>query len=163
MHRPVFAVLSVFIAVLYAAPSASAQNVVKKSLAAGGSLVTNAASAGLFLDGMTSLLPMTGLVGEVQAFAFRPAELAALGGIRQRFSARSQSDVYGQILVGVASHRAGCGLCSGIAIDVGLGGDVAIDDHWALRIRADVRGGGAAGDLPLLTIGAGIERVWGRR
>ena len=103
---------------------------------------------------------MTSAVGEVE-FGWNATELVGLAGMRQHFIRNSNGDFYGQFLLGFTTRDLrGCGLCEQLVKQFGLGGNVALNDRWAVRIRADLQFGGGLGDLPLPTFGAGVTRTW---
>ena len=142
------------------ASPAAAQRLVHAQASGGGMFTTIVPAGGLYLDGAWAVLPTTSAVGEVQ-FGWMGGEVVGLGGVRQQFFRTSKSDVYGQLLLGFAGgYPRRCDLCSTRVTELGLGANVAINDQWAVRVRADMRVGGGAADLPFPTLGGGITRTW---
>jgi len=142
------------------ASPAAAQRLLHAEASGGGMFTTIAPAGGLYLDGAWALLPTTSAVGEVQ-FGWMGGEVVGLGGVRQQFFRSAKGDVYGQLLLGLAGgYPSRCDLCDPRVMTFGLGGNVALNDRWALRVRADLRVGGGAADLPFPTLGAGITRTW---
>jgi hypothetical protein len=145
------------------ASPAMAQQLIRAQTSAGGMFTTIAPAGGLYADGAWALLPTTSAVGEVQ-FGWNAAEVVGLGGVRQQFFRSSKGDIYGQLLAGFATgYSARCDLCQARVTEFGVGANVVFNDHWAVRVRADMRVGGGAADLPFPTLGAGITRTWGAR
>jgi hypothetical protein len=137
-----------------------------RAVSAGGlfAVDTTTPAGGLFVDGMTAVLPHTAIVGEAQLFGALSTEFLALGGVRQRVPTGRLTDIYGQLLLGIAGgYSRRCDLCGSRVVELGAGADVGLNERWAIRIRADLRTGGSASDLFYLTIGGGVTRQWGRR
>lgn len=158
------AMIALFVCCL--SPAVSAQRLVTTSSSVGAFTGASAGGGALFADVTTSFLPalpLTSVVGEIQAFPVQNGGVNLLGGIRQRFLARPQGDVYGQVVFGLGTHSERCDVCSAGVVQVGLGLNVPVNDGWAVRVRGDMGGGGSAGDMPLLVFGVGIERYWGSR
>jgi hypothetical protein len=155
--------LTLFAALAIGASPAAAQQLIHAEASSGGMFTTIAPAAGVYADGAWALLPTTSAVGEVQ-FGWNSAEVVGLGGVRQQFFRSSKGDIYGQLLLGFATgHSPRCDLCQARVTEFGVGANVALNDRWAVRVRADMRVGGGAADLPFPTLGAGITRTWGAR
>ena len=156
--------VAAFLVVGTSAAEAEAQRVVQTQASFGVVLATVGTAAGLYVDGSRAVLPMTRLIGEIQVLPSNHTELLALGGVRQTFFRSSQGELYAQLLFGIATgYSRRCDLCGARASEFGLGANVMLNDRWALRVRGDIRTGGAAGDLPIPMLGGGITRSWGSR
>src|SRR5262245_5623531 len=104
---------------------AAAQRLIRAEASVGG-LTTGIAPGGWplwpYVDGAWAVLPMTSAVGELEF----GGEVAALGGVRQDFFRSRKGNVYGQLLMGVATgYSSRCDLCQPKAIEFGLGGNIA--------------------------------------
>lgn len=157
------ALTAVFMLVLVTSPAA-AQQLPRFETAVGGVVAGYGPAGGVYLDAGVRVLPTTSLLGEIQVVQSNSTELAALGGVRQLLFNSRQGQIYVQFLVGAATgYSSRCDLCHTRAADFGVGGNVKINDRWAVNVRGDIRVGGAAADLPLPMFGAGITRTWGAR
>jgi len=155
--------LTLVAALAIGASPAAAQQVTHAEVSSGGMFTSIAPAAGVYVDGAWAVLPMTSAVGEVQ-YGWNSAEVVGLGGVRQQFFRSSKGDIYGQLMLGLATgYSPRCDLCHPRVTEFGVGANVALNDRWAVRVRADMRVGGGAADLPFPTLGAGITRTWGAR
>ncbi|HEY7185639.1 MAG TPA: hypothetical protein VH436_03775 [Vicinamibacterales bacterium] len=147
-----------------AAPAAAQRLHGEASL--GGMATAVGPAGGLYFDwaGAGSVLPTTFFVLESQVFQSNAAELVAMGGVRQQLFRSSKGNLYGQLLLGYArGYPHYCDLCNARVTQLGLGANVALNEHWAVRVRGDIRVGGSAADLFYPTLGAGVTRTWGSR
>jgi len=158
-------VLTVLALLAFAVSPAAAQ-IARAEASFGGIATAVGPAGGLYFDwaGAGTLLPTTFVVFESQVFQSNATELVAMGGVRQQLFRGSKGNLYGQVLFGVALGYPGyCDLCNPRVTELGLGANIALNEHWAVRARADMRVGGSAADLFYPTLGAGITRSWGSR
>ena len=154
------------LALLSSAASPAAAQIAHAEASLGGLATAVGPSGGLYLDwaGAGALLPTTFVVLESQVFQSKATEFVAMGGVRQQLFRSSKGSLSGQVLFGLALGYPGyCDLCNPRVTELGLAANIALDEHWAVRARADMRLGGSAADLFYPTLGAGITRTWGAR
>jgi hypothetical protein len=152
--------------VLAASASPAAAQIAHAEASFGGIGTAIGPAGGLYLDwaGAGTVLPTTFVVLESQVFQSNATEFVAMGGVRQQLFRSSRGSLYGHVLFGLALGYPGyCDLCNPRVTELGLGANVALNEHWAVRVRADMRVGGSAADLFYPTLGAGITRTWGSR
>jgi len=158
-------VLTALTLLAFAASPAAAQ-IAHAEASLGGIGTAIGPAGGLYLDwaGAGAVLPTTFVVLESQVFQSNATEFVAMGGVRQQLFRSSKGNLYGQVLFGLALGYPGyCDLCHPRVTELGLGANVALNEHWAVRARADMRVGGSAADLFYPTLGVGITRAWGAR
>jgi hypothetical protein len=159
-------VLTAAAVIAMSASPAAAQRLIHTEASLGGMATALGPAGGLYLGWAAAgvVLPTTFVVLESQVFQSNATELVAMGGVRQQLFRSSKGNLYGQAMFGLAvGYPHSCGLCNPRVTELGLGANVALDENWAVRVRADMRVGGAAADLFFPTLGAGITRTWGSR